>query len=175
MLKMELKVRRGTLAPGENDFEVGQGLEQRIGVRALRRRALAGQPRSQRVQIAPQSLPQPIDRFHSERQTQLFGGGFERKPRQHFHQPLPNQRSRQGVTWQNVSQDEGKSPPATAAATAIGAKHPPPPDGLATGLSGVVAPENAVPIQCFNSSAAGAALLLEGKSCVFNSWASWTK
>lgn len=74
---MELKLRRRTLAPGEDDGEVSNGLEQCIGVRDGRRLALAGQPRPQRVQISPQSPPQPIHRFQGERQAQLFGSRFE--------------------------------------------------------------------------------------------------
>ena len=145
-LKPQLKIRRGTLAARENDLQVSQGLEQRIGVSARRRRASSCQPRAQRVQISQQSPPQPIYRFQSEGQPQFLGGGFERKARQHFDQPSPHQRSGQGVTRQNISQDEGKRLSATAAPAAIGTKHPLAPDQLAAGLGGIVAPQNAVPV-----------------------------
>jgi hypothetical protein len=56
---------------------------------------------------------------------------------------------------------------------AIGTKHPLAPDGLAVGLGRIVAVKKAVPVQGFILSAAGAALLFEGKSRVFNS--SWSR
>jgi hypothetical protein len=174
-LKMKLKFRRGTLAPGENDFEMSESLEQRISVRALRRWLLAAEPGAKTIQLPTQFAPQLTDRFQGKRQSQLFSGGFEGKPRQHFYQPLPHQWSGHRVTRQNVGQHNGKSPPATAAPPAIGTKYPPAPDTLAIGLRRIVATKNAVPVQRFNLAAAGAALLFERKSRAFNSSLSRTK
>ena len=109
------------------------GLQQRISVCTGRRRLFPAEPRSHRSQTLPQSAPQPIDGFQGERQPQLFGRRLDRKPRQHFHQPPPHQRSRQRVPRQNVRQQEGKGPPTTAALPAIGTKHPLAPERLAAG------------------------------------------
>lgn len=79
------------------------------------------------------------------------------------------------MPWQNLRQQHGEGPPTTAAIAAIGAKHALAAHGLAAGLSGIIAPQNTVPVQRFNFSAAGTALLLEGKSCVFNCSVSPTK
>jgi len=40
---------------------------------------LAAKPASQRVQLAAQFPPQPIDRLQGKRQPQGFGGGLERQ------------------------------------------------------------------------------------------------
>jgi hypothetical protein len=77
------------------------------------------------------------------------------------------------VTRQNVCQHEGKGFSAAASPPAIGTKHPLASDGLAAGLGRIVAVKKAVPVQGFILSAAGAALLFEGKSRVFNS--SWSR
>jgi hypothetical protein len=79
------------------------------------------------------------------------------------------------VPWQNVGQKNRKSATATIAPPAIGAKHTLATEQLAVGFRGIVAVQKAVPVQCFNFSAAGAALLLERKNCSFNSSLSRTK
>jgi hypothetical protein len=79
------------------------------------------------------------------------------------------------VTRQNLGQDNGKCFPASATLPAIGTKHPPATNALAAGLNWIVAAKQAVPVQGFNFSAAGAALLFERKSRVFNSSLSRTK
>jgi hypothetical protein len=77
------------------------------------------------------------------------------------------------MTWQNLGQDKGKRFPAATTLPAIGTKHPLTANGLAAGLSWIVAAKNAVPVQGFDLAAAGAALLFERKSRVFNS--SWSR
>jgi hypothetical protein len=56
MLKMQLKVRRWTLALWEYRLEVSHGLEQRLGVCGLRRLLPVAQPSAQTVQTASQFL-----------------------------------------------------------------------------------------------------------------------
>lgn len=167
-LKTELKIGWRTGAGPKDCPQVFQGLQQRIGLQTDRRRLFAAKPGAKTVQLRSQFASQLIERFKGEGQPHFFGGGFERKPRQHLHHPLPHQRSGQGVTRQNVGQDDGKSPATTAALTAIRTKHPLAADALAAGLRRIVAPKNAVPVQRFNFCAAGAALLFEGKSRACN-------
>ena len=174
-LKPELKGRQRTLVVRKDCPQMFHRLQQRIGVCADRRRLFPAELRSHRSQALPQSAPQPIDGFQRERQPKFFSGGFEGKPRQHFHQPPPHQRGRQRVARQNVSQHEGKSFAAAATLPAIGAKYPPATNGSSVGLNRIVATQDAVPVQGFNLSAAGAALLFERKSRVFNSSLSRTK
>lgn len=77
------------------------------------------------------------------------------------------------MAWQNVRQHEGKSFAAAATLPAIGTKHPPAANRLTADLNRIVAAKNAVPVQGFTLAAAGAALLFERKSRVFNS--SWSR
>ena len=77
------------------------------------------------------------------------------------------------MTRQNLGQEKGKGFAAATTLPAIGTKYPLTTNGLAADLNGIVAAKKAVPVQGFNFPAAGAALLLEGKSCVCNS--SWPR
>jgi hypothetical protein len=174
-LKMELKIGGRTGAARKNRSQMFQGLQQGIGLHIDRRRLFAAEPGAKTIQLLTQFAPQLIDRFQRKRQPHFFSGSFEGKPRQQLHQPLPHQRSGQGVPWQNLSQDNGKSPSTTAAPSAVGTKHPPTTDHLAAGLRRIVASQNTVPVQRFNLAAAGAALLFERKSRAFNSSLSRTK
>jgi poly-gamma-glutamate capsule biosynthesis protein CapA/YwtB (metallophosphatase superfamily) len=72
------------------------------------------------------------------------------------------------VTWQNVGQKNRKRFPTTATPPAIRTKYPLATHILAAGLRRIIAMKKAVPVQGFNSAAAGAALLLKRKSRVFN-------
>ena len=98
-LKVQLKVRYGTPGPGKNGLKMSDGLKQGIGVCAAWRRLFAAKPGPKTIQLLAQFAPQPIHRFQDKRQSQRFSGGLERNSRQHLHQPLPHQRSRQGVPW----------------------------------------------------------------------------
>jgi len=73
------------------------------------------------------------------------------------------------VTRQNVRQHEGKCFAAAAALPATGTIHPLSTGRLFADLNRIIAAKDAVPVQGFNLSAAGAALLFERKSRVFNS------
>jgi hypothetical protein len=79
------------------------------------------------------------------------------------------------VTRQNPGQNQGKRLPTAAALPAIGTEHPPATNQLTAGLGGIVAAQDAVPVQGFSLTAAGAALLLEGKSASFSAGSSRTK
>lgn len=68
-----------------------------------------------------------------------------------------------------------KGAPATAALAALRTEHPLPTQTLAAGFVGIVAAQQAVPVQRFSPSAAGTALLLEGKSISFSAGSSRTK
>lgn len=77
------------------------------------------------------------------------------------------------MTRQNVGQDKGKCFPTAATLPAIGTKNSLTTNRLPAGLNRIVAAQDAVPVQGFSLAAAGTALLLEGKSRVFNS--SWSR
>jgi hypothetical protein len=77
------------------------------------------------------------------------------------------------VTRQNLGQHQGKGFSTAATLPAIGTKHALTTSQLTAGLGGIVAAQKTVPVQGFSLAAAGAALLLEGKSRVFNS--SWSR
>jgi hypothetical protein len=138
-LKMQLKIGGRTGTGRKDRPQMLQGLQQGFSPPADRRGLFAAEPGTQTIQLPAQLAPQPIDRFQGEGQPRFFSGGFERKSRQHFHQPAPHQRSRQGVPWQNISQDNGKSPSTTAAPPAIGTKYPLAPNTLAAGFGRIVA------------------------------------
>jgi len=76
---------------------------------------------------------------------------------------------------QHVGQQQREGAPASAALAAIRTEHPLAPLALAAGLVGIVAAQDAVPVQGFSPPAAGAALLLEGKSASFSAGSSRTK
>ena len=90
-LKMKLKIRRRTLAARKNGLKMFGGLEQRVGVSTAGWRLLAAESYAKAVQPLAQFAPQPTDRFQRKGQPQTFGGGLERKTRQHLHQPPPHQ------------------------------------------------------------------------------------
>lgn len=96
---MPLKICGWTSAARKGPPEVFHRLQQRIGLGAAWRRALAAQPGAKTIQLPAQFAPQAIDRFQGKGQPQLFRGGFERKPRQHFYEPSPHPWSRQRVPW----------------------------------------------------------------------------
>lgn len=175
MLKMELECRQRTLTVRKNRPQMLHGLQEWLGLPAGRWGLLPAKPRPQFVQPPPQAASQPIERFQGEGQPQFFRGGFEGKPRQHFHQPRSHPRSRQSVTRQNLGQHQGKCFPAATALAAIGTKHPLTTSQLTAGLNRIVAAQNAVPVQCLAPATAGAALLLEGKSACFSAGSSRTK
>ena len=139
-LKMQLKIRHGTVALRKNDLKMSDGLNQGINVRTFGRRLFAAESRPQRGQILKQPATQPIHRFQREGQPHLFSGRLERKPRQHFDQPLPHQRSRQSVTRQNIRQHDGKCFSATAAPSTVGTKDSLAAHTLAAGLRRIIAP-----------------------------------
>jgi hypothetical protein len=172
---MELKCRRWTLATRKDLPQMFHGLQQRINLPTGRRRLFPAEPRSHRSQTLPQSAPQPIDGFQGKRQPQFFRRRLERKSRQHFHQPPPEQRSGHRVTRQYVGQHEKKCPATTTTLPTVGTKYPLATERLAAGPQGIVADGTTVPVQCFHFSAAGAALLFERKSRVVNSRRSRTK
>jgi len=97
MLKMRLKIRRRTGAVRKDRPQMLHGLQQRLNLSAHRWRLLPAQTNPHPIQPALQPPLQPIDRFQGKRQPQFFHGGLDRKPGQHFHQPLPHQRCGQGV------------------------------------------------------------------------------
>ena len=76
---------------------------------------------------------------------------------------------------QHVRQQQREGAPATAALAAIRTEHPLPTQTLAAGLVGIVAAQDAVPVQGLALAAAGTALLLEGKSASFSAGSSRTK
>ena len=163
-------------------------LSERLNMRAAhtqcyRRCALAGVIDPEKAgreadQAMPQTASQPID--PPARQRHLFslsGGKFSCRytPRHQFHQPPPHQRSRQRMARQNINQNKGKGPPATATLPTIGTKHPLATDRLPVGLGRIVAQRTAVPVQTARAAVMRTRRLLEGKSCFFNSWTSRTK
>ncbi len=172
---MQLKLRRRTRAAGEHRPEMFHRLQQRIGLRADRRWALTTEPRPQRIQPPDQAPAQAIDRFQGEGQPHLFHRRLAGKSRQQFHQPLPHQRGREGVTRQNLCHQQGERPAASLTQTAIGTIHPLAPLPLAAGLARIVAEGTAMPVQRADAAALRTGRLLEGKSRACNAWASRTK
>lgn len=172
---MKLKGGQWTFAVRKDCPQMLHGLQQRIGVHARWRWLFPAELCPHQIQTPLQAAPQPIDGFQGKRQPQFFRSGFDGKSRQHFRQPPPHQRSRQRMTRQDLGQDNGKCFPATTTLPAIGTKHPLTANGLAAGLSRIVAAKKAVPVQGFNFPAAGAVLLFEQKSCGFNASLSRTK
>jgi hypothetical protein len=158
---MALKVGWRTGAAWEYRPQMLHGLQQWLTLPAHGGCQLPAKPRSHPIQPTLQPTAQPINRFQGKRQPQFFNGGFDRQPGQQLHQPPPHQRRPQRVARQYIGQDKGKGPATTAAPPAIGAKHPLASDGPPAGLRRIVAAKDAVPVQGFNFSAAGAALLLE--------------
>jgi len=79
------------------------------------------------------------------------------------------------VTRQNLGQPQGKGFSTAATLPAIGTKHALTTSQLTAGLGGIVAAKNTVPVQGFSLAAAGAALLLEGKSACFSAGSSRKK
>jgi hypothetical protein len=175
MLKTELKICRRTRAVRKDRPQMRHGLKQWLGLPAHRRREFPAKPRSHLIQPALQSAEQPIDRFQRKWQPQLFDRSLDRKPGQQLHQPPPHQRRVQRVTRQNIRQHKRKRLATTAALPAIGTIHPLAPDSLAAGFGRIIAAKKAVPVQRLDFSAAGTALLFEGKSVSFNAGSSRTK
>jgi len=173
---MQLKLRWWTRACcGENLPEMLRRLQQWIDLRAEGRRALPGEARPQRIQPPDQTAAQAIDRFQGERETHLFRRRLAGKSRQQFHQPLPHQRGRERVTRQHLRHEHRKRPPTPIAQTAIGTIHPLAPLPLAAGAQRILTKGVTVAVQRADAAALWTGRLLEGKSWVFNAWASRTK
>jgi hypothetical protein len=80
------------------------------------------------------------------------------------------------VARQNIGQENRKRFPTTAALSAIRTKDPlASSEAAAIVFGGIVAVEDAVPVQRFILAAAWTALLFERKSSAFSFWASATK
>jgi hypothetical protein len=79
-LKMHLKLRWGTRGVRKQAFQMREGLQQRIGVRAPGRLLLTAEASSQSVQTAPQFSAQLIEGLQRKGQAQLLRRGFEREP-----------------------------------------------------------------------------------------------
>ena len=175
MLETKLEGGRWTALGGEHGLEMFDRVQPWIGLGAGRRRLFAAKPRAPVVQPPTQPAPEAIHRLQRKRQAQLVRRRLEGKTGQQFQEPGPHQRSGHGVTRQNLSQKNGKRAPATAAAAAIGTKHPLATRPLRAGLGGIVAAQETVPVQRFDALAAWTALLLEGKSDSFSADSSRTK
>jgi hypothetical protein len=134
MLKLELKLRRGTRALGKHALEVSDGLKQRIGACALGRFLLAAKPSPQSVQTAAQFSAQLIEGLQGKRQTQLFRRGFEREPGYPLDQPSPQPVGPESVARQNIGQEDAEA--ATTAATLATAAAPHPLPAKTIALSG---------------------------------------
>jgi hypothetical protein len=175
MLKTKLKSGGRTPLARKHALEVLDRLQQGISPAADRWRLLAAEPRAPGCKLLTQFAPEAIDRLQRERQPEFFGGGFHRESGQRLHQPEPYPRGRERVPRQHVRQHEREGAPTTAALAAIGTEHPLAAQTLAAGLIGIVAAQDAVPVQRFGPPAAGTALLLEGKSVCFSAGSSRTK
>ena len=137
--------------------------------------ALPAKPRPQRVQPPDQAAAQAIDRFQGERETHLFRRRLAGKSRQQFHQPLPHQRGRERVTPLRRRHEHRKHPGTPLAQSAIGTIHPLAPLPLAAGPQRTLTRSVTAAVQRPDAAALRTGRLLEGKSSVFNAWASRTK
>jgi len=145
-LKGELEFAQRADALGKGGLEMFDGVGQRIGLGAGRRRLPLAQVTTELIQPAPQSLPQVVEGLQSERER--LSRGFAARPGQPSQQELPQERGRHGVPRQDVGQVDREGVPATAPAATVGTEDP-----LAAGpltilvlTAGIVAVENAVPV-----------------------------
>jgi hypothetical protein len=135
--------------------------------------ATVGSPHD--IQATAQTLAQVVERFKSQGQAQGVGGALERSAGEQSDQESAQERGGHGVAWKRVGQENGEGMAATGAMAAIGAKHALAAERLPGGVGGIVAVQEAVPVQEADTVAALAALLFEGKSWWFNASQSRTK
>jgi hypothetical protein len=86
-LKIELKVGGRALAVWKGPFQVSYGLEQRIRLRALRRRLLAVKTGSQPLQTLRQLSAHAIERLQLKGQVEFFRRRLDRITAQQLEQP----------------------------------------------------------------------------------------
>jgi hypothetical protein len=146
MLKMQLKIHRGTLAVWEERLQMSDGLKQWLGVRALWRLLLATKPNPEPVQTAPQFPAQLVNGLQGERQAGFFRRGFERESPQQWEQPLPQPAGSDRVPGQNVGNENAKAAAAATALATAGAPDPLAPQAAAIGGERIVAVEFAMAI-----------------------------
>ena len=173
--EIELEGGQRRSVAGEDRAQVFDGLPQRIGVRARRSGLPLAQADPQHVQPLAQPPSNPITRFECERQAETFGGRLHRSAGQTPQQELPKQRGRERVARQHVGEMQRKRLAATAALAAIGTKNALAPVHPVRRPRGIMAEEKTVPVQSLALTAAGAALLFEGKSWALSSATSRTK
>jgi hypothetical protein len=117
-----------------------------------------------------------IDRLQRERQAQLLNGGFDAGVGQKLNQKPAHRRGAGGMARQNLRQEDRKGFSAPPAPAAIRTEDPLTSRAAAAIIfGGIVAVEEAVPVQCFILAAAWTALRLERKSSSFSFPASATK
>ena len=171
-LEVELEIGAGTVAPGKEAAQVFHRLEQRIGLRAGRRRPLTAEHRAHRRQARAHPLQQVIEGLQPKGQRQHLGRRLNGTALQPTLQQGPQSGGPHRVARQHVRQENAKTPSAAAAPAPAGAPDPLPALGLAVGGAQVVAVELAVPVECLGSPASWTAELLEQKRCSINSFRS---
>jgi hypothetical protein len=167
LLKGELKIADQIRTAREDRLEMFDGVAERIGLGTGRGFLLGREPGAQVGQPMAQPLQEVINRFQGKRQAQPLDGGFNAGVGQQLDQEFAQQHGADSVARQNVRQEDGESASASAALSAVGAKHPLAPGQAALGLGRIIAVEQTVPVQRFISAAAWTALLFEKKS---SSW-----
>ena len=173
-LETELKVRRGTGAARKDRPQMLHGLQQGMNLTAGGRGLLPAQPGPHLIQPAHASAAATDRRFPTAKGSRKVSTAAVTE------RPASNSSSHRH-TSEAVRVCRGKT---SASRTEKVLPQPPRwprleqntrcPATLAVGF-GIIAAPNTVPVQRAQAAAVGTALLLEGKSCVFNSCSSRTK
>ena len=158
----------------KNAPEMFERLQQRIGLRARRRRLLARQKAAHNAELSSAPANDAVDRFEGKRQTEGFGSGFDRRAPEQFAEQRPQQRGGESVAGQHAREKQRESFAAAAPLPAIRTERPLAPDNLAVHYCRVVAAQHAVAVQRAPAPAVRAAPLLERKSTALNSSSSRT-
>ena len=159
----------------EKALQMLDGLQQRILLGTLWRLLAATQARAQHIQPPPQPPQQVINRFQRQGQAHRLDGGFNRDSAQQFYQELPQQHGRARMARKNFGQENRKGLAAAAALPTIRTKDPLPPPSLLAMLIQILPVKKTMAVQRIRTAAAGAALLLEGKSSLSSCLISRTK
>lgn len=141
-----------------------EGLEQRIGMGAVWWFTALAESHSDDVQSSAQALEEMVDRLQSHGRFDLMERSSDRDARQESAQELREERSAEGMSGQDISEEYRKRAAAACALPAIGTVNPLPSDHAVNGPGGAVPMENTVPIQSLGSTTVGTAPLLERKS-----------
>jgi hypothetical protein len=116
---MRLKLGRRAIAPWESGLEMLDGLKQRIGLAALRRRSQKAEAGAQGIHAPAQALQKMIQSLVNKRKSLGTGCRRNRLPVQQGNEQLPQKDSRDSKTGHHIRQKDRKRSPASPALAAI--------------------------------------------------------